>query len=206
MRLPFQQVRHELNRIARRSWETIAGAEVISADALASTRLAGRDRVLFTDDDDWFSAQVADTPADAVWGSAMIGRFLHPPERAAEPVLTLRNFNGVVFTNNASISGATLRVVGIKRMFDHGAADAARRRWLYRPQRLEAYLSCANKHPCCTTAILHNMRSEAFRGDLRGVVAAYVEALEAPLPEPVAWIADYRRELRDVFRWALDGG
>jgi len=130
----------------------------------------------------------------------LVSKFLFPPERAEEPVTMKRPFDGFVFTNNASVSGATLKRLGLSRLFDHGPAERARRWRRYRPKKIREYLSCTNKHPCSTTAILHNMQSETFRRDVRQVVESFVEALTEPLPDDIAWLGDYRESLRDVFR------
>ena len=203
MRLSFQEVRAELAAIARRSWTSVPGAVILTPEALQATRLEDRDRVLFTDDDDWFSPAVCDLASDAVWGSVAIVRIVWPPERARDPVLLRRPGGGPVYTNNASLSGATLRRLGLAAVFEHGGVEHARRGGEFQPALSPQYLSCAIKHPCCTTAISLNSRAEQFEDRLEGLVRAYVDGLKGEDARDIAWSQPYRDALADVFERCL---
>lgn len=206
MRLDYRHVRHELKAIAAEAYRAIADATLISLDQFYALDRQSADRFMFVDDDDWCSPRVfIDTVGDAVWGSIFLGRYTYPQKRAEDPPLYKRALDSHVWTNNYIVTGQALETAGLDALMEHSAANRARLESRYKPTLVERYLSCANKHPCCTMAAHFTLPSERFRNDPRGVVAEYVAALDDPLDPDIAWMAGPRSAQKRVFEQCLGG-
>ena len=201
MRGSFQEVRHSLAALARRTWSRVPQAELISAKDLAHLALDEADKIILTDDDDWLHPDVAEVPADAIWGSIALVKVLHPPARIGDPILIRRALDGLVYTNNSSFSGRTLARLGFQRLFEHTDAGHARSSGDYTPEPIGRYLSCANKHPCSATVIHLNLQAERF--DLPAFIEVYLTALETAAAPEADWLQPYKAELIGVFRDCL---
>jgi hypothetical protein len=67
----------------------------------------------------------------------------------------------------------------------------------FTPQKVQSYLSCANKHPWCTMAISRNSQSPGFLERLYPALLDYAQALEClELDAETRWIAPYLDRLK----------
>lgn len=82
-------------------------------------------------------------------------------------------------------------------MFEHLDGQEAMQAGRFSPVKVESYLSCANKHPWCTMAIMHNSRSPGFLERLDTMFFDYADALDPVVSDSdTRWIAPYLEGLK----------
>src|SRR5581483_11384155 len=180
--IDYRNFRHAMQQIALASITTCADSTLVSS--LDVNALNDEDLVYFIDDDDWvapdlFKALRSWPLHDGfLWGSIRVG--------FGPVTIQKRAFDKTVYTNNYCVTGRLLRRLGIEPLFEHFNAQTAFDAGSFSVKRIERYLSCANKHPCCTMNIKFN---PAF--DFHADMAAILRGLSAPIDEEISWIRPY---------------
>ena len=159
--------------------------------------LDDRDLIYFTDDDDWVIPDLFavlrshDIQDGFLWSSIRVG--------PGPAVVEKRAFSNEFYTNNYCVSGRAVRRLGLDAVFEHYGAQKAAELGAFILAKLELYLSCANKHPCCTVNILHD---PGF--DIRLDTPKFLEQLSnAVLDEQTSWLGPYINDLRKIVSIAV---
>jgi hypothetical protein len=203
----YREFRHEMKEIALASIAACRNCRFLTGrDQLKEP--ADEDLIVFMDDDDWLAPHLFEilraghTPHDGfLWGSIFLGKFLvdRPGLPVGSPALHLRALDDAVNTNNYAVTGRSLKRLTVPKVFEHRHAQRQLNAGDFAPQRISHYLSCANKHPCCTMWPLRNLQVPNFLDRLRETVSDYESALRAIEVSPdIRWIDPYLRQLRAV--------
>jgi hypothetical protein len=208
--MDFREFRHEMAQIALASVEASSHCQLLTS--LDMPRIpADDDFFVFMDDDDWIAPHLFEAlrahgmQHDFLWSSVFLGKFVVdlPGIPVGSPALKKRPLENTVYTNNYSLTGKTLKLVGTEGIFEHFDAQAKLDSGEFRPQKTPSYLSCANKHPCCTVSAVYNLPH--LSGTMRAMVTAYAEALrEIELDADTLWMEPYLRRLEIVVERCLN--
>jgi hypothetical protein len=210
--ISYGEIRHQLKQITLSAITATRHCQLVSMADLKDP--ADEDLFVFMDDDDWCAPHLFEvlrstkSPGDGyLWGSIFLGSFLvdvpgidEVPGRAAgTPALQKRVLHDFLYTNNYAITGRTINRLGIQAVFEHSHGQRALRAKQFLPQKLQSYLSCANKHPWCTMAISYNSHSPAFLDHLYEALLDYAQALKClRLDADTRWIAPYLDRLEGL--------
>jgi hypothetical protein len=187
MRLNYREYRQQIKNLALDNAAKCEDAHILNYDNYLKRDRNFDDWYYFTDDDDWISptafSALKSLPCEtAIWGSIYIGRLYTDSEtaKAADQVVTFRNIDPAIFyTNNYSLKGSILQRLGNGRLVEHYDAQTTYDEKNLSPHKIDLHLSAANKHPCCTMAIIYNMRSEKYRNHVRSALEEFTDDLEA---------------------------
>jgi hypothetical protein len=201
----YCELRHEMKAITLDTIAATRHCELGKISDLADP--ADDDLFVFMDDDDWtaphlFEALRSLTPAEDgwFWGSIFLGSFSvdvpgtedAPGRTAGTPALQKRALHDFLYTNNYAVTGRCVRRLGLHALFNHMDAQQALRTGGFKPLKVGAYLSCANKHPWCTMAIASNSQSPDFFQRLYPMIVDYAHALRpVELDGDTRWIKPY---------------
>lgn len=209
-RMDFREFRHEMKQIALATIAVCRNCQLLASFDLRM-KPADDDLFVFMDDDDWIAPglfetlRALDAPRDGfLWGSIHLGKFLVDLPRIplGTPVLHKRALLDVVSTNNYGMTGRAIKRLGIQAIFEHYRAQETLGAGAFRPDKVPYYLSCANKHPCCT--MYAHLNSPYLSEGLRPTIAAYAEALcEIQLDRDTLWIAPSLRRLEAIVSRSL---
>jgi hypothetical protein len=210
--LDYRQVRHEMKEIAVASISACRRSRFLrTIDHLEHFSPNDDDFIFFTDDDDWVAPNLFEIirsyePHDGMlWGSIFLGKMYAdtPREKRGTPALQKRQLDDIVRTNNYCVTGRALRRLGLPAVFEHYHAEEALLKGNFLPQKISSYLSCANKHPCCTVSIQYNADTLEFRERLRETIISYARELEEiRLDADTLWISPYLHRLGGIMRRA----
>ncbi len=213
MAIPFLSYRHLMKGVALESIRACRNAEFVRFTELDCATMEDDDVYYFTDDDDWVSPDLFENMDLGVsggfqlWGSIYVGRMYTdtPQALTSDPVVYERPFcDTTVYTNNYALTGRTIKSLGVAAVLEHFDLQVEVDEGRATPTLNLAYLSAANKHPCCTMAILFNMQSADFQANLHRLMATYVEDLKLANVNPqIAWIEPYLRDITRVNAAAL---
>ena len=203
--MDFREFRHEMKQIALATMAACRNCYLLTSFHPPSEPGAD-DLFVFMDDDDWISPGLFDmlrayeTPQDGfLWGSIYLGKLLVdlPGHPVGSPVLQKRKLQDIVYTNNYAVTGLAVKRLGIQTIFEHGHAQKNLDTGAFRPQKIAPYLSCANKHPCCTVWAYYNL--PRLSEGIRPAIAAYAEELRAvQLDQDTLWIPPSLRRLEAI--------
>jgi hypothetical protein len=201
----YCELRHEMKAITLDTIAATRRCELGKISDLADP--ADDDLFVFMDDDDWtaphlFEALRSLAPAEDgwLWGSIFLGSFLvdvpgtedAPGRAAGTPALQKRALRDFLYTNNYAVTGRCVKRLGLHALFDHMEGQQALRAGRFKPLKVGAYLSCANKHPWCTMAIASNSQSPDFFQRLYPTLVDYAHALRpVELDAETRWIKPY---------------
>ncbi len=208
----FKAFRHDLKTIALTSIAKCNNSQLRTlADVVARTK--DDDLIAFLDDDDWLAPNLfeilrsTETPdSGLIWGSIYLGnlQIMSPTEDGAATGLVIRALDDVIYTNNYAITGRALRRLGPEAVLEHFDAQKTADAGLFRARKIDAHLSCTNKHPCGTMWINHFPHPSC--DSLRDAVTDYSNGLaKVRLNAQTEWIEPYLRQLQDVVRRTLSG-
>lgn len=217
----FFETRQAMKEISLENFRSVSGASLTGLSDAG--RLLRPDAFyLFTDDDDWYHPDIAQT----------LQQF-NPRKRAAiqwNPAVISNGIEyidaGMFWSNNYAVTGSYLlqRKENLDLVCQHYRADGAFRarlsathrrmgypallHRLFHPgyrvwEHLDAYLSIENKHPA-STVILENMGDSPSGDDLRSLIRAIKEANRSPLPEAFRWMQPYLDRVYDLYQKLLD--
>jgi hypothetical protein len=195
--LTYQDFRDRLQQVSLSNYRSVDNSLCLSAREFRGLTLDADDLVVFVDDDDWLAPDLfgrlrssLDNSDGAKWGSVRIGvDFGSPPGVHPEDVFLLRPVDRLIYTNNYAITGRALHRLGDDALFEHGAAQTACDHGSFRPVTLPAYLSVANKHPCCFMAAGPLLGSPHFMTEPRAALRQFAGALERVTPAPgLEWV------------------
>jgi len=203
--MDFRNFRHEMKQIALATVAACRDCELLTSFDLPMEP-ADNDLFVFMDDDDWIAPDLFEAlrtfemPLDGfLWGSLFLGKFLVDIPRIplGSPALVKRALHNIVTTNNYAVTGRALKRLGIQAICEHYRAQDKLNTGAFQPHNVAPYLSCANKHPCCTVWAKFNLPH--LSEGLRPPIAAYAEALRAiQLDHDTIWIAPSLRHLEAV--------
>jgi len=191
MRFDYREYRQQIKNLALNNAANCDDANILNYSNYLKHDRSPDSWYYFTDDDDWISPEAFSylkglNSEAAVWGSIYIGQLYTDSEtaKAADQVVNFRDFNPTIFyTNNYALKGSTLDRVGDDKLVEHYDAQASYDRGEVHPFKIDAYLSAANKHPCCTMAILYNIKSEVYRRDMKGALEKFTCDLDRKINE-----------------------
>lgn len=205
-RVDYRTFRHKLKSLSR--------ATALHTRALVIERsdlhlVKDRDRVVFLDDDDWLAPELFGTlkQNDQVdgqrWASVRIGLDYDPSSPHAA-VVQNRPHSQIVYTNNYAVLGHSLRRFGIDAVFEHTPANHTFSLDEFHVEDYADYLSCAVKHPCCTTAMIALLKNAEFAKNPIRTVAYFADQLQAAaIPLGAEWLDTPLNDLRGLFRDTL---
>jgi hypothetical protein len=183
----FREFRHELKQMSFRNFHTVENAVILSIANILD--FAELDRIVFTDDDDWFDPLLFRHEANEAglkWKSIRLGLGF---SRAETEVLTFRNDEQTIFTNNYLITGRSLHANGLDSLLEHYNASATFEAGKYKPLRSSVYLSCANKSLASVVAAMHLMTKDDFVGRPELTFEAYRQAIaNVQVPFEYPWL------------------
>mgnify|MGYP001213433663 CR=1 FL=1 len=215
MKVDYRTFRHEIAALSRANFAAVAGARVLSHEALRQETPPPDALVVFVDDDDWLApdlfdvlAREAPKPVNGVWwGSILVGPQLTGLDAYLnDPVIELRPLERVIYTNNYAVTGRALKWHGYGRLFEHYHADRRFRKFWWPPKKVPLYLSAASKHPCSTVVVQFLMERPEFHADPRRFVVRYAEQLaQTQIPPAYGWLAAPVAAVQDLVDRALGG-
>jgi hypothetical protein len=210
-RVDFFTCRAELRRIARATLDGVRDALVLTRDDLPQSLPAGRYRLFFLDDDDWFApdtcARLACVGAEDVAVFPLLRldvpvfTFVRESARSGPVIGVPGRFSNRYQTNNYALHPRVCTSAALPMMEDHiTASDFADRCGLHDAYH-DVMVSVTNKTPAAASVVSRIVEDEeAFRGH----VAAFVAALRGlSLPAHAAWIAKPIRQTAALFERAL---
>jgi hypothetical protein len=140
----------------------------------------------------------------ALWGSVYVGRLYTDAETAKtdDAPLHFRPLDGKTFyTNNYAVTGSAIVRHGARRLLEHYDAQESFESRLIEPSLVESYMSAANKHPCCTMAILYNTPSTHYRQNMRSELQRFNDDLQNSLESsPTSWLTPFVENLLKINR------
>lgn len=203
--ITYRELRHEMKMITLASIAATRHCQLGGMSELIDP--ADDDLFVFMDDDDWTAPHLFDVlrsrpvPKDGwLWGSIFLGSFLvdvpgtedAPGRAAGTPALQKRPLHDFLYTNNYAITGRCVKRLGPHALFDHMDGQQALRAGQFAPLKIASHLSCANKHPWSTMAILSNSRSPGFLDRLHPMLVGYAHAINSiELDDDTRWIGPY---------------
>jgi hypothetical protein len=195
LNLDYRKFRHAMKQITLSSIAACSDSALVSSADLRA--LNERDLIYFTDDDDWVMPDLFavlhsyDIQDGFLWGSIRVG--------PGPAVVEKRAFSNTIYTNNYCVTGRVVRRLGLDAVFEHSGANNNFNSGLFAPTKIERYLSCANKHPCCTVNIKHDPDFDLCVG-----MARFLEQLSNPtFDEETSWARPYISELKRTVSAAL---
>lgn len=214
MKVDYRTFRHEIAALSRANFAAVAGARVVSHEALRQETPPPDALIAFVDDDDWLAPDLFDVLEKAAprpvngawWGSILVGPQLTSVEAyLREPAIELGTAERVIYTNNYAITGRALKWHGYGRLFEHYHADRRFRKFWWPPKKVPLYLSAASKHPCSTVVVQYLMDRPEFHADPRRFFESYATQLAAtPIPPAYGWLAAPVGEVQALMNRALD--
>jgi hypothetical protein len=208
--ITYSELRHEMKAITLAAIAATRDCQLGGMSELIDP--ANDDLFVFMDDDDWTAPHLFEvlrslpTPQDGwLWGSIFLGSFLvdvpgtedAPGRAAGTPALQKRALHDFLYTNNYAVTGRCVKQLGPHALFDHMDGQQALRAGKFAPLKLASYLSCTNKHPWCTMAILSNSRSPSFLERLYPMLVGYAHEINsAELDNDTRWISSHLDRLR----------
>jgi hypothetical protein len=208
LRVDYRTFRHSVKKIAVSTFARVRDATVLgSVDELTLADVGDDGLIAFTDDDDWFSPDIFGLPANShgvYWGSSRLGRPLGSTfAQGHGGMLTLREIEPFLYTNNYIMTGRALREFGPGRLLEHGNAQQCLQEGRFKPLEDRSYASCANKSPASAVSANYLLSLEEFRADPLTEFRSYRSLLNrVEIPERVAWMrrpfTEYRALVNDA--------
>lgn len=210
---PFLFYREAMKEICLYNVRSVLGGTIVSCDTLSKMSFDDDDLLYFTDDDDWVHPHLfrllraASPPKDGfLWRSIFVGKLFAdtPHERGGGALVQERPQSDVIYTNNYAVTGAAWNRIGAEKLLEHYAAQVELNEERFVPDRLDAFLSAANKHLCCTVCIDYNSRQPGFLESLPRALGQVVDEIEATqLSDRTCWVAESLAKFAAVNRSTL---
>lgn len=211
--LDFLHYRQAMKDLSLRSAKGVKMAEVVSHTDPDLADVADDDLLFFTDDDDWVRPDIFERlraqPAAEdgwLWRSIFVGKMFSdtPYEKSDGYIVQERDASDVVYTNNYAVTGRAWKRLGPDALLEHFSTQRTLNAGEIELERIDEFLSAANKHICCTVSIFHNNRWEGFTTSLPACVAQITAEIEAvDLPTHSGWIQPYIEGLAETNRAVL---
>lgn len=211
--LSFLGYRQAMKDLSLAGAHGVRSAEVVSHTDLADMSFADDDLLFFTDDDDWTHPDLfaplrasGDAADGWLWRSIFVGKLLSDTrrEKSGGAIVQERPASDIVYTNNYAVTGAAWKRLGPEHLLEHYSAHAALRDGLFAPDRVDDYLTAANKHICCTVCIRHNSGVPGFLDALPAALSGILADIDAvELSDRTRWIADPLERFAEINRLAL---
>lgn len=202
----FFNIRNKMKIMTDANLNRVSKAKIIDLDRYRANIRAGSESrheiYAFTDDDDWFSPELAcigsaiNEDCDGiVWRSAKF-----------DGSLQVRAMDGYCYTNNYAIFGRALisRPDLLMEVEQHGGASRLATTGVLRLKRIDKILSITNKHPCSTVALERAVKEWAGKGGLRMWLNDVKERLKHP-PDLEGMDVTWARLEIEAFNDLIDG-
>jgi hypothetical protein len=210
-RVNFFACRAELQRIARTTWDNVAGGRVAMRAQALHDLPEGDFRLFFLDDDDWFAPDSCDRMACAGDEDVAVFplfrldappfTFVRDPGAACEVIGHAQPFTFRYQTNNYGLHRRLTTPAMLDMLADHIVASETADRIGLRDAYHDVILSATNKTPVSVSVL---MRIVTEREDFRGHVEAFVKTLRGlQLPASALWMAKPVVKTAELFERAL---
>jgi hypothetical protein len=183
-KVDYRSVRAQLKALALRTYKEVRGAVFLRHEEWDGSG-DPEGLVAFVDDDDWMSPELFESLPEKTsgedgvrWGGLRLGR-VFAANGYSEPIIQWRPLNRIVYTNNYAVTSRAVNRLGSAALFEHGAAQAAFDQPDFALVTSDIYLSCAVKHPCCTSWANNLMPIDGFRVDPRRELSRFMDAVDA---------------------------
>jgi hypothetical protein len=183
-KVDYCSVRAQLKELALQTFKDVREASFLYHEMWDESEEC-EGRIAFVDDDDWMSPELFESLPEKTsgedgvrWGGLRLGR-VFAANGYSEPIIQWRPLNRIVYTNNYAVTSRAVNRLGSAALFEHGAAQAAFDQPDFALVTSDIYLSCAVKHPCCTSWANNLMPIDGFRVDPRRELSRFMDAVDA---------------------------
>lgn len=213
MRVPFINFRDELKSISLASIRDVKFAEVCEILNINNIKIRDDDLIYFTDDDDWVCPDIfvqlkkyALNSDGFIWNSVYVGKMFYdtPGAKMETPIVSVRDLDNTVYTNNYAISGRTFAKWGRDAVLEHYSIQPYVNKGDIYLSPISLPLTAANKHLCCTVCIFYNCKDARFNNMIEQAVRSIILELESVnLNDNHQWMNPYLLKLKELYMKAL---